>query len=313
MRKNRRKTEYIRLLPVILAITALIGCTNAEAGLFHSNSDEAWAEEIYEQALENSKLPEYKNRDFGISSPKSAAEENEKGFIDYSNADLGYITAGYNNSAANTLKLQIKYGDETCTYTLNRGELEAFPLSRGSGSYQLRLFENIEGTKYALILSTEITADIKDSLSPFLKPNQYVNYQNAPVTLALADILARDTADEMEKLEKTLKFTTGILSYDKELAQTATTDYVPELDSVLERRQGICFDYASLMTALLRCMNIPCKLVTGYAGDVFHAWISIWTEEQGWIDNVIYFDGAGWQRADPTFADSGASAREISD
>ena len=76
-------------------------------------------------------------------------------------------------------------------------------------------------------------------------------------------------------------------------------------------KTGICFDYASLMTALLRTQKIPTKLVVGYSGTAYHAWISVWTEEEGWIDGVIFFDGSVWHRMDPTFASSGAGDPEI--
>ena len=76
-------------------------------------------------------------------------------------------------------------------------------------------------------------------------------------------------------------------------------------DQVLEKKSGICFDYAALMTGMLRSQGVPCKLVVGYAGTVYHAWISVWTAEHGWVDNVVYFNGSSWQRMDPTFASSG--------
>ena len=56
------------------------------------------------------------------------------------------------------------------------------------------------------------------------------------------------------------------------------------------------------MTGMLRSLGIPCKLVVGYAGDVYHAWISVWSEETGWVDGAVFFDGTTWQRMDPTFA-----------
>ena len=68
--------------------------------------------------------------------------------------------------------------------------------------------------------------------------------------------------------------------------------------------KGICFDYAALMTGMLRSQSVPCKLVVGYAGDVYHAWISVYSEKDGWIDNAIWFDGSTWKRMDPTFASS---------
>ncbi len=78
-------------------------------------------------------------------------------------------------------------------------------------------------------------------------------------------------------------------------------------------KTGICFDYASLMAAMLRVEDIPTRLVIGYAGDAYHAWVSVYTVEQGWIDNLIYFDGNNWRFMDPTFNSTGkksASARE---
>ena len=59
------------------------------------------------------------------------------------------------------------------------------------------------------------------------------------------------------------------------------------------------------MTGMLRSQGIPCKLVIGYAGTVYHAWISVWSEDTGWIDSAIYFNGTTWQRMDPTFASTG--------
>jgi len=65
------------------------------------------------------------------------------------------------------------------------------------------------------------------------------------------------------------------------------------------------------MAAMLRSQGIPTKLVIGYTGDVYHAWISVYCKEDGWLDNVIHFDGHSWELVDPTFAASG-SASEVS-
>ena len=53
-------------------------------------------------------------------------------------------------------------------------------------------------------------------------------------------------------------------------------------------KKGICFDYAALMTAMLRSQDIPTKLVVGYTGNLYHAWINVYLEGQGWVDNIIY-------------------------
>ena len=51
--------------------------------------------------------------------------------------------------------------------------------------------------------------------------------------------------------------------------------------------------------------------MVGYAGTAYHAWISVWSEETGWVDGTIYFDGISWQRMDPTFASSGKQSVAI--
>ena len=76
------------------------------------------------------------------------------------------------------------------------------------------------------------------------------------------------------------------------------------MDDTLASGTGICFDYAALMTAMLRSQNIPTKLEVGYSGDTYHAWISTYVDDKGWIDNIIEFDGKSWQLLDPTLAAS---------
>ena len=101
------------------------------------------------------------------------------------------------------------------------------------------------------------------------------------------------------------------ITYGKQLASSVQSGYLPVLYTVLAKKTGICFDYAALMAGMLRSQGIPCKLVVGYAGTAYHAWISVWTAENGWVEGVIYFDGATWQRMDPTFASSGKQSDAI--
>ena len=68
--------------------------------------------------------------------------------------------------------------------------------------------------------------------------------------------------------------------------------------------KGICFDYAALMTSMLRSQRIPTKLEVGYAGETYHAWISTYVDDKGWVDDIIKFDGKNWQLMDPTLAAS---------
>ncbi len=67
---------------------------------------------------------------------------------------------------------------------------------------------------------------------------------------------------------------------------------------VLEKRRGVCQDFAHLMISCLRSRGLPARYVSGYlrtnatlAGtgrlvgdDASHAWVSVWSPPYGWID-----------------------------
>ena len=308
MKRTGRTTKYLRWTALFLAAVMITGCSTAEGGWFKNDK---WADEMYEQALVRSKESRFQTPAEGVSSPGTDLRENDKVCFDCSCVSDGYVLVRLKGANLRKIKLQVSCGEDVCTYTVTPGREEVFPLACGSGEYKISAFENVEGTKYALVLSETMNVEIKDEFSPFLRPNQYVNYSEAPVTRALAEIISEQESELLSRVDLTFRFVLARMSYDRELAQTVKDGYVPELDADLERGKGICFDYAALMAAMLRSMKIPCRLVTGYAGSAFHAWISVWSEDEGWLDKVIYFDGKGWQRADPTFADSDASSGKI--
>ncbi len=224
--------------------------------------------------------------------------------IDYSNTQDGYVMVCYTGSTSKRLKAQVKGPGTTCTYDLTPGVWATLPLTDGNGSYQAAVFENVDGNQYATVVSASFSVNLTDEFAPYLRPNQYVDYASAPNTVAKAAELTAGIADPLEQVKVIYNFVVDNLTYDYDLAANVKSGYLPVLDSVLARRKGICFDYAALMTGMLRSRDIPCKLVIGYAGTVYHAWISVWTQESGWIDDVIFFDGTTWHRMDPTFASS---------
>jgi len=237
--------------------------------------------------------------------------ENEAAVVDYSNSTLGYVMAHYKAKTEKKLKVQVKGPSTTYTYNITPGAWETFPLSDGNGAYQVSVFENVEGTKYALVQSAAFDVTLENEFAPFLRPNQYVDYAEAELTILRAAQLTANQPETLDKVRAVYNYVVETLSYDKELAQTVQSGYLPDLDAVLEREKGICFDYAALMTGMLRSQSVPCKLVVGYAGEVYHAWISVYSEKDGWIDNVIYFDGSQWKRMDPTFASSAGQSKDI--
>ena len=245
--------------------------------------------------------------------PGIAEERTADAVIDYSNAVDGYVMAQFLTETDSRLKVLIKGPTTTYTYNLPQGQWEVFPLSDGSGSYQVCIYQNVYSTKYALVMSTIFEVELADEFAPFLRPNQYVNYSAATQAVEQGLQVTVGLTDPLEKVAAVYDYVVTTLSYDYDKAATVKSGYLPVLDEVLASGKGICFDYAALMTAMLRSQGIPSKLVVGYAGSAYHAWISVWTEENGWIDGAIFFDGNVWKRMDPTFASSGNRSDEIMD
>lgn len=244
--------------------------------------------------------------------PGVLVAQNGKAVIDYSNARDGYVMIRYSGDTTKKLKALIDTPrGETYTYSLEADESYAvLPLSDGDGSYTVGVYEQIEGMKYAVAVSASVDVILADEFAPFLRPSLYVNYDKNSAAVGKAAGLVRGIGSLTERIAAVYNYVTGNISYDKELAATVRSGYIPDLDAVLETGTGICFDYAALMTAMLRSQGIPTKLIFGYTGNAYHAWISVYSEETGWIDNVIYFDGVSWKRMDPTFAATGGQDSE---
>lgn len=246
-----------------------------------------------------------------ISAPGTHEKRTEKAVIDYSNTADGYVMVQYTASTSQRIKALVDGPATQYQYNLIPGVWAALPLSEGNGTYKITVYENVRDTAYAMIVSQDVSAVLTDEFAPFLRSNQYVDFAAAPNATAKAAELCAGAADPLKKVEAVYHYVVGNMTYDKQQAATVKTGYLPVLDDVLARRTGICFDYAALMAGMLRSQGVPCKLVIGYAGTAYHAWISVWTAEQGWIENVIWFDGSVWKRMDPTFASSGGQSESI--
>ena len=308
-----KKTKITALL---LALSLLAGCGSAaqpapaEDAAYIDQAEVSQAEigaevaalSFSPAAIHNLLLPEASGKQ---------TEKNGKAVIDYSNIADGYVMAQFTAKTEKRLMAQVAGPTTTYTYNLPAGEWATFPLSDGNGSYTVTVLENASGTKYAVVLSASFQVKLKDEFAPFLRPNQYVDYSSASKTVDKAAELTKGVTDPLAKVEKIYDFVVKNLTYDTAKAQSVKSGYLPVLDDVLTTKKGICFDYASLMAGMLRSQGVPCKLVVGYAGKAYHAWISVWTEETGWVDGVVFFDGSTWQRMDPTFISSGKNSTAI--
>lgn len=240
-----------------------------------------------------------------VLSPQATGLEaygNDSISIDASNTTEGYFMVRYQGDADKS-RIQVTTPDGTLySYCLVPGDYETFPLSGGDGSYQIDVYEHAYDNKYALSFSQTISVSLSDEFKPFLYPNQYVWFTQDSEAVTYGRELSQKSADDLDYVEQVYNYVIQNISYDTDFAEDIPTDYIPDIDVTMQTRKGICFDYASLMSALLRSQGIPTKLVVGYSGTTYHAWISVYLDEAGWVDNIIEFDGKDWSLMDPTLA-----------
>ncbi|GAO23199.1 transglutaminase domain-containing protein [Alicycliphilus sp. B1] len=71
-----------------------------------------------------------------------------------------------------------------------------------------------------------------------------------------------------------------------------------------DRKEGFCEHIASAFVVLMRAMDVPARIVTGYQGGELNAIDGYWTVRQSdahaWTE--VWMEGRGWVRVDPTGA-----------
>ena len=306
-------------IAVLLLVGSAVGCSQStEMVDIHTPSYEEFADIVeFDPSLVMIPLAEAPAMFSGIpypTAPGTNTKSNAKAVIDFTNAADGYVMIKYANAVTKKLKVRIT-GPTGTIYDYNLKQdatWEVFPLSDGNGSYTIGVFENTEGNKYSTTITHTLTVSLKDEFAPFLRPNQYVNFKADSQTVKKAGELVAGKTGLTDRVKAVYEFVVKTLTYDKDFAAQVSAGqhagYVPNVDSVLSKGKGICFDYAALMAAMLRSQGIPTRLVIGYAGTAYHAWIDVFSESEGWINSFIFFDGKDWKLMDPTFASTGGDS-----
>ncbi len=248
-----------------------------------------------------------------VSSPGTEVFTCGSGSIDYSNAAEGYISVTY-TGGSDSAKLRMICGKQTYDHDIALGKADYFPLSCGSGSYTLQLYEHAEGKMYSLLIDKTVKLNVASETEMFLLPNHYVKFDKGSAAVAKSAELCAGKSGTVEKLAAVFTWLTDNVTYDKELAKTVRSGYCPDPDRTLAAKKGICFDYASLLCAMMRAQGVPTRLAVGYAAtDIYHAWNEVYTEETGWITPQLLLKSKGYNIVDATFYASAADKDKISD
>jgi len=137
---------------------------------------------------------------------------------------------------------------------------------------------------------------------PELQPSLELPAGFNPRTLALALELQRTTRDPEALVEAALqRLRTGGYTYTLEpgVYGQHTAD-----EFWFDRKSGFCEHIASSFVILMRALDIPARLVTGYQGGEVNPVDRYWTIRQrdahAWAE--VWLSGQGWVRVDPTSA-----------
>jgi transglutaminase-like putative cysteine protease len=185
------------------------------------------------------------------------------------------------------------FGNRVCFFSLQQihSRLELIATSRVSVTAE---------TPLAPALSpvwTEVTGVFQDPVSPdVVEPYQFVF--DSTLVRATPDLAAyaRESFDGQTPLLVGAADLTRRIYEDFTYDATATTVATP-LEEVLEKRRGVCQDFAHLGIACLRSLGIPARYVSGYlrtrpaeggerlmGADASHAWFSVFCPNHGWVD-----------------------------
>ena len=298
------KRIFLRFPAVLLCLCVLLTFTGC--------GSESTPDEVKIEKANSSQDGNYRSNHSVVLVPSLAMEKtigNDTIKIDISNIAEGYIVVAY-TGAKERAKLQIT-GENQITYTINlTGNLDVIPLTSDSGSYQLTAYECIQGNEFAMIYSDVLDVSLENAKGPYLYPNLYVNFTQDSECVSVASELAKDATCDLDVVAKVYSYVVDNIEYDHEEAENVASNYLPNTDEIMETRKGICLDYASLMAAMLRSQRIPTRLEIGYAKDAYHSWISVFTEDEGWVSGIIEFNGQNWTLMDPTFA-ANSSAKKL--
>jgi len=116
-----------------------------------------------------------------------------------------------------------------------------------------------------------------------------------PLSPAIADYASPSFADDASIHDVAMDITRRIFRDFR--FDASATDVSTPIEFVLRERRGVCQDFAHLALACLRPPRIPARYVSGYiltrpapgqpklqGADASHAWISVWSTDNGWRD-----------------------------
>lgn len=262
--------------------------------------------------------------------------------IDASTANDGYVRVKWSNALVSHARCIVKWTKdgkpESIQYLMNKeqtlGKWVKIPLTAGNQTYtvQFELLYTEEDTDESKTeaeldriwrdpLTVKFDTDMADENAWTLMSTVNADYEASPNASAKAAELTKNCKTDAEKITAIFKYVAKTIKYDhvrlknkeKRVAAGESVFIVDSErnlnpDDILKARKGVCEHYAALMTAMLRSVGIPCKMVSGSMKKSDgttggHAWVAV-KPETGKLDMKALAAGmepdGEWVRLDPT-------------
>ncbi|MGI6334593.1 MAG: transglutaminase domain-containing protein [Saccharofermentanales bacterium] len=202
---------------------------------------------------------------------------------------------------------------------LYRGKFLGIPLQLGEGNYKLNVYAQVSGSSYREVFAHTFPVNLSSSLRPYLAASLMTDFSRQSASVRTASSICSGIDTATGRVEAVYNWIVKNIRYDNDLASSITsgaiTIYVPDPDKTFNSRKGICFDYASLMCAMLRSQGIPTRLVIGQTPLGYHAWNEVYFAGTGWVVVAGFswreINGSGWVLFDTTFAAGGMDPQKI--
>ena len=146
--------------------------------------------------------------------------------------------------------------------------------------------------------SWESVAEMLGGVSDEALLNSYQFAFDSPYSVAdddVHDFALQSFVPGRPILEAAMDLTTRI--YEEFEYRGGVSDVSTPVRDVFRMRKGVCQDFAHLELACLRSLGLAARYVSGYllthppegkaklvGSDASHAWISVWSPEDGWVD-----------------------------
>ncbi|MBP8989083.1 MAG: hypothetical protein KBG64_02575 [Clostridia bacterium] len=204
---------------------------------------------------------------------------------------------------------------------ITRGQYVGIPLQLGDGTYTLTIYEQIEKTAYSPLMTHSFSVSLASSLRPFTSSSIMSDFSRGSSCVSKANSLCSQLTSQTAKVDAVYRWITSNIRYDRLLSDQISKDksmidtYLPDPDRTYTTKKGICYDYASLMCAMLRSQGIPTRMIKGSTPLGYHAWNEVFFEGKGWVVVADFrwdkVNGSSWVLFDSTWSAAGWSPEKI--